>query len=57
MKLENKEIEIDKNTIVHKIQHSFIINKDGKEIEKKGDTEYIIIDKNGEKDPQYIKIS
>lgn len=35
MKLENKEIEIDKNTIVHKIQHSFIINKDGKEIEKK----------------------
>lgn len=53
MKIEN-DIEINKDTIVHKIKHSFIHIKNNKKEIIQGSTEYIIIDQSGKNEPKHI---
>ena len=55
MKINNNEIELNEHTIIHKIEHSFITLKNGKEVIKKGKTTYTIIDQSEENEPIYIE--
>lgn len=53
--LEEFKENITKETIIHKIEHSFIKVSNGKTKKIRGSTEYIIIDETGKNEP--IKIN